>query len=293
MSQVSNVSNVSNLKSQISYVDTHCHIHDSEFAAKSELTQEQIIARAKEAGVDKLICVGTSLKSSVEAAKFVKNHEGCYYSIALHPHEAENYSIKELEKHVSELDVLGKANPHNFVAIGECGLDYFYHSNKKVINKQKMLLRLHLDLAVRHKKPVIFHVRGSDKIDLDGEMSDAFLDFFTIIDEYAGIKGVIHSFSASETELEEIIKRDFYVGLNGIMTFTKDQKQLNAAKKVPIDKLVVETDAPFLTPKPFRGKMNEPKHVINITQFLSELRGESQAFLAKQTTKNAKKLFKL
>lgn len=262
-------------------VDTHCHIHDSEFAVKSKYSQTEIVNRAAEAGVDQLICVGTSLKSSIEARDFAQVHDNCYFSIALHPHEAETYSVAELEQQFSELERVVSSSTERFVAVGECGLDYFYHDNDEVINKQEKLFREHIELSKKLQKPMIFHIR------------DAFDDFFRIIDEYEGIRGVVHSFSASSKELEGVISRGFYVGLNGIMTFTNDQKQLDAARQVPIGKLLIETDAPFLTPEPFRGKINEPKHVMNITQFLSELRGESQAFLAKQTTKNAKQLFNL
>jgi TatD DNase family protein len=270
-------------------VDTHCHIHDSEFAEKSEFTQEELVSRAQEVGVTKLICVGTSLRSSLEAAEFVKTNENCYFSVALHPHEAENYTVAELDAQIIKLSELVDSLPNNLVAIGECGLDYFYHDELDVRSKQKKLLRQHIDIALKHNLPLIFHVRNSQKF----SSQQAFDDFFSIIDEYNGITGVVHSFSATNVELEQIVSRGLYVGLNGIMTFTTDEKQLEAAKSVPISNLVVETDAPYLTPKPLRGTINEPKHVILITQFLSELRGESQALLAKQTTKNAKILFKL
>jgi TatD DNase family protein len=127
--------------------------------------------------------------------------------------------------------------------------------------------------------PVIFHIR------------EAFDDFFRILDDYKGIRGVVHSFSASIVELEGVLSRGLYVGLNGIMTFTNDQKQLDAAKSVPIEKLVLETDAPFLTPKPFRGTMCEPKHVSVTAEFLANLRGESLDYIAKATSNNAKALF--
>lgn len=277
---------------KLSLVDTHCHIHDSEFAEKSEYSQEEIIQRATECGVDKLICVGTSLKSSIEARDFVQNRENCYFSIALHPHLAEKYSDSELAEQMDRLEKLVSNAPERLVAVGECGLDYYYHSDENVLKKQGMLFRLHLDLAEKLKLPLIFHIRDVQKLDQSG-IGQAFDDFFRIIDEYKDVKGVVHSFSATKKELNGVLERGLYVGLNGIMTFTTDEKQLDAARLIPVDKLVIETDAPFLTPKPLRGNINEPKHVILITQFLSELRGESQAFLAKQTTKNAKQLFKL
>ena len=128
---------------------------------------------------------------------------------------------------------------------------------------------------------MIFHVR------------DAFDDFWPIFDEYKGIRGVIHSFTATTKELDQILTRGLFVGLNGIMTFTKDDKQLEAAKSVPLDRLVLETDTPFLTPKPFRGKINEPKNVVVIAEFLSDLRGESLKELSEATTNNSNQLFNL
>jgi TatD DNase family protein len=273
-------------------IDTHCHIHDSEFAEKSLYTADELISRAKDAGVAKLVCVGTSLTSSLEAKEFCRTRQNCYYSVALHPHEAENYSSTQLEQQMEQLGQAVEGPQTRLVAIGECGLDYFYHSNTKVHQKQEQLFRKHIELAQKFNLPMIFHIRDSLKQE-EPSVGQAFSDFFRIVDEYEGVRGVVHSFSATTTELDGVLERGFYVGLNGIMTFTKDQNQLEAAKKIPLENLLLETDAPFLTPKPFRGSINEPKHVIIITQFLSELRGESQALLAKQTSKNATLLFNL
>ena len=262
-------------------IDTHCHIHDSEFTEKFEKSQAELVAEARDAGVSHMICVGTDAKSSQEAVYTASQFESCYASAALHPHEAANYSLEELKTAFSRIADLARSHPERFIAIGECGLDYFYHNDQETRDKQAAVLRWHIELALELNLPLIFHIR------------DAFHDFFTIIDEYQGVRGVIHSFTAHEAEMRGSVDRGFYIGLNGIMTFTKDQKQLAAAQTVPIQHLVLETDAPFLTPNPFRGKVNTPRHVTYITQFLSELRGESQALLAQQTTKNAKTLFNL
>jgi TatD DNase family protein len=138
-----------------------------------------------------------------------------------------------------------------------------------------------LEIGLKTGLPFIFHVR------------DAWEDFWKIIDNYPDIKGVVHCFSAHQEQLQEILQRGLYVGLNGIMTFTKDEKQLEAAKKVPLDKMLLETDAPFLTPKPFRGTRCEPKHVAVTAEFLANLRGEKLETLAAATTKNSEELFKI
>lgn len=258
-------------------VDTHCHIHDSEFDFKKPT--EQILHDAQEVGVDTVICVGTDEKSSLEAVEFSRKHKHCHPTVALHPHEAAQRDKKALEDAFTQIQQL--AADASVVAIGECGLDYYYHKNQDAQAMQKWLFRQHIELALSRNLPLVFHIR------------DAFADFFDIIDEYDGIRGVVHSFTGSKEEVQGVVNRGLYVGLNGIMTFTKDQNQLDAARSIPIEHIVVETDAPFLTPTPYRGKINEPKHVILITQFLSELRGESQALLAKQTSKNAKSLFNI
>jgi TatD DNase family protein len=170
------------------------------------------------------------------------------------------------------------------VAIGEFGLDYYYENSS--MEDQQKALRYQLELAASSNKPCVFHIRDSQK-----QGGSAFDDFWPIFDEFTGIKGVIHSFSAGEKELKECLKRGLYIGLNGIMTFSKDDKQLAAAKAVPLNRLLLETDAPFLTPAPKRGTINEPANVELVAEFLSRLRGESVAMLAEATTGNAHALF--
>lgn len=261
------------------YIDTHCHIHDETFFKSSDMPLHEIIADAKRAGVMQMICVGTDVESSRQALQASRNYDSLYASVALHPHEASKYSEIELVHAVEELKKLISEKAERFVAIGECGLDYFYHSDKEVKDKQKKLLRMHLDMAKGCNLAVIFHVR------------DAFDDFFAIMEDYPEIQGVLHSFTDSEDNMKKAVKRGLYIGLNGIMTFTSNSKQLEMAKHVPLQSLVIETDAPFLTPKPYRGKICKPEHVVVTAEFLSGLRQESIEQLAQATTQNAKQLF--
>jgi len=143
------------------------------------------------------------------------------------------------------------------------------------------MLRFQLNLAQVHNLPVIFHVR------------DAFDDFFAILDDFKTIRGVIHSFTADTVTLDKCLNRGLYIGLNGIMTFTKDQNQLNAAKALPLNRLLLETDAPFLTPAPYRGTICQPKHVVVTAEFLAKLKGITLEEIAVATTQNAKRLFNL
>ena len=252
--------------------DTHCHIHSADY----NLPADEVIQSAGQAGVTKMICVGTDERDSKLAVDFVSSRQNCWASVGLHPHDA------KLGRAAFD-ELAGLMGQPKIVAIGECGLDYFYsHSPKE---DQQAALRFQLDLAAEHKLPVIFHVR------------EAFDDFWPIFDSYqsAGqrIRGVIHSFSATKAELEQILSRDLYVGLNGIMTFSKDLKQLSAAKAVPLDRLLLETDSPFLTPTPYRGKVNEPKYVGLVAEFLADLRQEEVSRLGGATSQNAIKLFGL
>lgn len=263
-------------------VDTHCHIHDPEFALKYQKPVDAIVKEAYEAGVKKFICVGTSADSSKHAVVFAKKHSQ-YASLALHPHEVAEKSDEDIAEEFTALEKIIKTSTERIVAIGECGLDYFYHEDAIIRSRQQALFRQHITLALQYNLPIIFHIRN------------AFDDFFTILDEYIAqghtIKGVVHSFTAHKKELEGCLKRGLFIGLNGIMTFTRDEKQLEAAKMVPLNRLVLETDAPFLTPIPYRGKMCELHHIVVTANFLSDLRGESVNKLAMHTSENATTLF--
>lgn len=266
-------------RTSLRFVDTHCHIHDSEFNQKYDQSPEQIMAESVSEGVDTFVCVGTDDESSRQAVDFARSHPNCYATLAMHPHEVATYTDEQLDVYVQGFETLLATDGSKIVAIGECGLDYFYHQDQEVRERQKTLLKRHIDLAIKYKLPLVFHIR------------DAFDDFFAILDEYEEVTGVVHSFSAGISDLEGAIKRGLYIGLNGIMTFSKQTDQLQAAKMVPLEKLVLETDAPFLTPAPFRGTMCKPKHLRVTASFLSDLRSESLEDIARATTVNAKKLF--
>ena len=252
------------------FVDTHCHIHFSDY----ELDPEKVIDDAVDAGVTRMICVGCTLEDSKLGIEMAKRHKYIWASIGLHPHEAKNYvndpmALQEFHELAKELKV---------AAIGEIGLDYFYnHSDPK---EQAELLRFQLSIAQEHNLPVIFHVR------------DAFDDFWSIYDEF-NVRGVIHSFSAGQKEIDQIVGRNLSIGLNGIMTFTKDNAQLDAIKTIPMDRIVLETDAPFLTPTPYRGTICQPKHVVTVAEFLSKLYNCPLETFAATTSKNAVALFNL
>lgn len=250
------------------FVDTHCHIHESDYM----LPEHEVRARADAAGVSRLICVGTDESTSAQAVEFAQDKERVWASIGLHPHDAKigQSAFDAITALVSNTKV---------VAIGECGLDYFYNHSDK--HDQFIALEYQMQLALDNNLPMIFHVR------------DAFVDFWPIFDNFSGLRGVVHSFTATTMELDQSLSRGLYIGLNGIMTFTKDENQLKAARSVTLSHLLLETDAPFLTPAPLRGKVNEPKNVSITADFLANLRSESLQDLAAATTLNARQLFGL
>jgi len=246
------------------FIDTHCHIHEASYP----LDPEAVLQHARNAGVKQLICVGTSRESSHRAVQFAAEHESVFASIGVHPHDTKDgWNIEEF------------AEKPEVVAVGEIGLDYFYtHSSRET---QIEALQVQIELALKHDLPIIFHVR------------EAFDDFWPIFDNFHGIRGELHSFTDTKHNLEEGLRRGLYVGVNGISTFTKSEPQKEMFAAVPLKRLLLETDAPFLTPVPLRGKVNEPAYVMRIAEFHAQLRGISLEEIAALTTTNAEMLFAL
>lgn len=268
-------------------VDTHCHIHEATFELEGDNETrarwlrankpdpDEMLNEAAEQGVTRVICVGTTVADSQLAVRFARDRTRVWASVGIHPHESHLYAHKpQALKRLRDL-----ASQPKVVAIGETGLDFYYHHSRPA--EQQKLLRFQLEVAQEHDLPLIFHIRN------------AFTDFWPIFDEYKRLRGVVHSFTATVNELDQILERGLYVGLNGIMTFTKDQRQLDAAKRVPSERILIETDAPFLTPAPHRGTICQPKHVRVTADFLAKLRGESLEHLATATTQNARHLFNI
>ncbi|MDB5175418.1 MAG: sec-independent protein translocase protein [Candidatus Saccharibacteria bacterium] len=268
-------------------LDTHCHMQSAGLAEGERSTRElwakapditgaEIVARAHAAGVSRMLCVGCDLEDSELAISFVADQPNCYATIGLHPHEAQHYF--DQPDRLAQFAAL--ATSPKVVAVGECGLDYFYeHSPREA---QLATLRFQIELAQKHDLPMIFHVR------------EAFDDFWPVFSEryaYKPIRGVLHSFTDSMQNLQKATEYGLFIGVNGIATFAKQPAQLEVYKAIPLNKLLLETDAPFLTPAPYRGKVNESKHLPIIANFLSALRGEDIEVLARATTANGRELF--
>ncbi len=263
---------MSNSTPPIEYFDTHSHTQFPTY----ELDAEEVWQSAQEQGVSRMLLVGCRLDDSQLAIDFAKKHANVWATVGIHPHEAEDFLATKGAKEAFEA-LLADVAGNKIVAIGEIGLDYYYNHSSKA--KQIELLEWQLTLAVKYELPVTFHVR------------DAFADFWPIYDKYKLKKSLIHSFTGIKSDLDEILKRGLSVALNGIITFTSQAAQLEAAKAIPLDALVLETDAPYLTPKPFRGSICKPEYVTLTAKFLAKLRHESLEDLAYQTTHNARVLF--
>jgi TatD DNase family protein len=248
-------------------IDTHCHIHESEFFADAS-EQEAVYKRAIEAGVS-IICVATSEAGSREALAFTASHDQTWAVLGVHPHAAKDGCAE-----VGAL--LGQKNS-KVIGVGEIGLDYHYDNSPHA--DQIAVLEQQLQWAVDYDLPVSFHVR------------DAFEDFWPIFDNFHGIRGVMHSFTDTQKNLDQGFARGLYVGVNGISTFTKDAEQQKLYTGITLERMVLETDAPFLTPAPLRGKMNEPSYVGRVAEHVALLRGVYASDVATITADNARNLF--
>lgn len=246
-------------------VDTHCHIHEP-----YELPLDGVLTQAHQNDVGQIICVGTSEESSVQAIAFASAHSEAFASIGVHPHDTKDGYEKIAE--------LAGTSP-KIVAVGEVGLDYFYTNSPK--ETQIKALKYQIEVALANDLPLIFHVR------------EAFDDFWPIFESYKGIRGVLHSFTDSKENMERATAAGLYIGVNGISTFTKDETQKAMFDAIPLDKILFETDAPFLTPAPYRGKVNEPAYVRIVAEFHAQRRGISLEEIANASTANARALFNL
>lgn len=256
------------------YVDTHCHIHDLEFYPDS---REEVYRQSRDAGVVMLV-VGTDVRSSRAAVEFARNHPGCFALVGVHPHEAKDGEAEEIRE-------LARAKSPVLVGVGEIGLDYFYfHSPRE---QQIEMLRAQLEVAVEYDLPVSFHVRDTSS----GDGRSVWDDFWPVFDDFPGVRGVLHSFTDTAENARKAIDRGLYIGVNGISTFTRDKAQQELYAELPLEKILLETDAPFLTPAPLRGRMNTPAYVGRVAEHQAQLKQVPVTYVARMTTANARELF--
>ena len=260
-------------------IDSHCHIHDPAYG----FVVDEVLTTARQVGVGDLVCVGTDYQSSLAALQFAPQHKGCWSTVALHPHESAKVPLQELEHQFQALAKLVRRRPDRLVAVGECGLDYHYHQDETVRDRQRVVFQWHLDLAVELGLPLIFHVRA------------ATADFARLYQSAGCPPGVWHSFTEGVATARQAQADwpDLRFGLNGIMTFSREADQLESARWLDSSRILLETDSPYLTPTPFRGKLNKPENLRVICQWLADWRDQSVQDLAQQTTTNSRCLFNI
>lgn len=249
-------------------IDSHVHLDDEMF----DQDRDAVILRAKEAGVCCMINIGADMLSSARAVSLASQYPEIYAAVGIHPHDAEKMA-KEDEKQLAVWTGFDKV-----VAVGEIGLDYYYDLSPREIQK-KVFIR-QLDIARQMHMPVVIHNR------------DAHGDTMNILKrEGQGLTGVIHCFSGSLEMAEELIKMGWYIGFDGPVTFKNAARLPEIAAKIPLERILIETDSPYLTPVPFRGKRNEPSYVRLVAERIAELRGMYTDDFCRAAAQNTCNLF--
>tara|TARA_R110002111_G_scaffold171448_8_gene237008 strand:- start:44 stop:826 length:783 start_codon:yes stop_codon:yes gene_type:complete len=251
------------------FIDSHCHLN---LLAQQEGGVALAIDNAKENSVDHILCISIDKSSCHDILEMVATNDYLSASIGIHPNidQSENFSLPEL---------LDLAQDEKVIAIGETGLDYFRSDGD--LTWQRDRFRTHIAAAKQLKKPLIIHTREAREDTMDIlEQEDA---------ESAG--GIIHCFTENWETAKRALDIGFYISLSGIVTFKNAKDLQDVAKKLPLDRILIETDAPYLAPVPHRGKTNQPAYVKHVAEFIAELRGESVAEIARATSDNFHRLF--
>ena len=250
--------------------DTHSHMDDAAF----DEDRAELLASLPEKGICLLMNPGCSLETSRNAVKNAREYDYIYAAVGSHPDAANEVNDEVLE----EYRVLVRENP-KVKAIGEIGLDYHYEDNPRQV--QQKAFRAQMALARELDLPVIIHDR------------EAHQDCLTVIDEFPEVKGVFHCFSGSLEMAKELIKRGWYVGFTGVLTFKNARKAVEVAANVPLDRIVLETDSPYMSPEPFRGKRNDSSKLYRMAEKLAEIRGLPLEEIHRITVENGKRLYRM
>lgn len=252
-------------------IDTHCHLTMPQFDAD----RAEVIKRAADTGITTLITIGTDIDDCKDAIALAEEYEYIYAGIGIHPHE-----VKELKDTETTFQALiSLAANKKVIAIGETGLDYHYlHSPA---NMQQEYFRIHIEAAKTLSLPIIIHSREAKE------------DTLKILKEHGkGVRGVFHCFSGDMEMMEEALEMGLYISFSGVITFKKAENLIEIIKHIPLNRLLVETDAPYLTPNPYRGKRNEPAYVRHTADKIAEVKGISIEETASAIMNNAEELFR-
>lgn len=248
--------------------DSHAHLDDEKF----DEDRAEVIRRAEESGVSRILNIGADMPSSARSVRLAEEYAMIWAAVGVHPHEAENILPGDYDR-LAEWTRLPKVK-----AVGEIGLDYYYDLSPRDVQKDVFIRQL--DVARQTHMPVVIHNR------------DAHGDTMQILQrEGKGLTGVVHCFSGSLEMAQELVKLGWYIGVDGPVTFKNAAKLPQIVQWVPLERLLVETDSPYLTPVPLRGKRNEPAYVRHVAERVAALRGVTLATLADATSKNACALF--
>ena len=248
-------------------VDTHAHIYDKKFDGDFNEVMKRINNE-----LDFVVSIGYDLESSEKSIDLSKKYEKIYSVIGFHPTEIKKYS-EEAERKLEEL----VKNP-KVVAIGEIGLDYYWMDDPE--EEQKKVFRMQMELARKLKLPVVIHTR------------DAMEDTVNILEEYKDLGGIMHCYPGSYETAKKLMDR-YYFGIGGVVTFKNNKVTKETVKKLPLEKIVIETDCPYLTPEPFRGKRNEPVYVKYVAEKIAEIKEVSLEEVIEVTTQNAKNAYSI
>lgn len=267
-------------------IDTHTHLYWDEYQADLD----EVVSRANQAHVDTVVTIGVDLPSSQKAADFTHPNLKVYSSIGIHPHEAKKYQNSvELDQAIKDIETIYQNHPQKVIAVGECGLDFFFHpeseehpaklSTNQIKDLQRQLLQAQTNLAKKLNLPLIIHCRnGNDPI-----TENAWAEVFDIIGDHYGI---LHCYSGDEIITQKALNSRFLVSFAANITYPKNQYLRDAAIQLPLSKIVLETDCPFLSPQKTRGQRNEPASVLLIAQLISELKSVPLEQVIDQTTTN-------
>ena len=253
-------------------VDTHIHLDHERY----DEDLNEVLNRAREKGVQRFIIPGADPKTLDRAIKIAQKNEDVYFAVGIHPYDIESFEGFSFDKY---------AQHEKCVAIGECGLDYYrlegMHEEKEAEKqKQKEIFIAQIEVAKKYKKPLIVHIRDASRDSKE----------ILLVQNAKEVGGVLHCFNADE-ELLSLANEGFYFGIGGVLTFKNAKKLVNVLPKIPHDKLVIETDGPYLTPTPYRGERNEPLYTTFIAEKMAELLGLPLENIESLTTENALKLF--
>ena len=250
--------------------DTHAHMNDEAFAED----REALIAALPEQGVGLVMNPGCDRQSSLDAIALAEKFDHVYAAVGSHPDACDKVD----EALIEEYRKLCKLHP-KVRAIGEIGLDYHYEDIPRQI--QQKAFRMQMELARELSMPVIVHER------------DAHQDGLAIVDEFPEVKGVFHCYSGSLEMAKELIKRGWYIGFTGVLTFKNAKKAVEVAASIPLDRLVLETDCPYMAPEPFRGKRNDPGKIYRMAEKLAQIRQMPVEEIRRITTENGKRLYRM